>query len=77
MNIIKFPNKEDYAKICERPQMDVSQLNSIVEGVLRDVKENGDKAVIAYEEKMTRHSSPPSPSPQRRWLRQRRWLTRN
>ena len=51
MNIIKFPNKEDYAKICERPQMDVSQLNSIVEGVLRDVKENGDKAVIAYEEK--------------------------
>ena len=51
MNIIKFPNKEDYAKICERPQMDVSQLNSIVEGVLHDVKENGDKAVIAYEEK--------------------------
>ena len=51
MNIIKFPNKEDYAKICERPQMDVSQLNSIVEGVLRDVKEDGDKAVIAYEEK--------------------------
>lgn len=51
MNIIKFPNKEDYAKICKRPQMDVSQLNSIVEGVLRDVKENGDKAVIAYEEK--------------------------
>ena len=51
MNIIKDPNKEDYAKICERPHMDVSQLNSIVEGVLADIRENGDKAVIAYEEK--------------------------
>ena len=56
MNIIKFPNKEDYAKICERPHMDVSQLNSIVEGVLRDVKENGDKAVMAYEEKFDKVS---------------------
>ncbi|MBR4379029.1 MAG: histidinol dehydrogenase [Prevotella sp.] len=51
MNIIKFPNKEDYAKICERPHMDVSQLNNIVNGVLSDIRENGDKAVIAYEEK--------------------------
>ncbi len=51
MNIIKYPNKEDYTKICERPHMDVSQLNSIVEGVLADIRENGDKAVIAYEEK--------------------------
>ncbi|MBQ4041373.1 MAG: histidinol dehydrogenase [Prevotella sp.] len=51
MNIIRFPNKEDYATICERPHMDVSQLNSIVNGVLSDIRENGDKAVIAYEEK--------------------------
>ena len=51
MNIIRFPNKEDYAKICERPHMDVSQLNSIVNGVLSDIRANGDKAVIAYEEK--------------------------
>ena len=51
MNIIRFPNREDYAKICERPQMDTSQLNAIVESVLKDIKENGDKAVKAYEEK--------------------------
>ena len=31
--------------------MDVSQLNNIVNGVLSDIRENGDKAVIAYEEK--------------------------
>lgn len=50
MNIIRFPNREDYAKICERPQMDTSQLSAIVEGVLKDIRENGDKAVKAYEE---------------------------
>lgn len=51
MNIIKFPNKEQYAAICERPHLDVSQLNAVVAGVLADVKANGDKAVMAYEEK--------------------------
>lgn len=51
MNIIKYPTEEQYAQICERPHLDVSQLNAIVAGVLADVKENGDKAVIAYEEK--------------------------
>ena len=50
-SIVKYPSKAEYAKICERPQMDVSQLNSIVAGVLADIKANGDKAVKAYEEK--------------------------
>ena len=50
-SIIKYPTEAEYAKICERPQMDVSQLNSIVAGVLADIKANGDKAVKAYEEK--------------------------
>ena len=35
----------------ERPHLDVSQLNATVESVLKDVRQNGDKAVIAYEEK--------------------------
>lgn len=51
MNIIKYPSKEQYAKICERPHLDVSQLNATVSSVLADVRERGDKAVIAYEEK--------------------------
>ncbi len=33
----------------ERPHLDVSQLNAIVEGVLEDVKKNGDAAVKEYE----------------------------
>lgn len=51
MNIIRYPNIQDYATICERPHLDVSQLNAIVAGVLNDVKTQGDKAVMAYEEK--------------------------
>lgn len=51
MNIIKYPTTDQYAKIIERPHLDISQLNAIVADVLSDVKSNGDKAVIAYEEK--------------------------
>jgi histidinol dehydrogenase len=35
----------------ERPHLDVSQLNAIVKSVLDDIRANGDKAVMAYEEK--------------------------
>lgn len=51
MNKIKYPSVEDYAAICERPHLDVSQLNATVASVLADIKKDGDKAVIAYEEK--------------------------
>lgn len=51
MNIIKYPSQEQIKKIIERPHLDVSQLNATVASVLADVKENGDNAVIAYEEK--------------------------
>ena len=51
MNITKYPSQEQIKKIIERPHLDVSQLNATVASVLADVKENGDKAVLAYEEK--------------------------
>ena len=51
MRIIRYPDKKDWNTLVERPHLDVSQLNSIVEGVLCDVRENGDQAVKAYEEK--------------------------
>ena len=51
MNKIIYPSAEDYASICERPHLDVSQLNATVASVLADIKNEGDKAVIAYEEK--------------------------
>ena len=51
MNFIKYPSQEQIKQIIERPHLDVSQLNATVASVLADVKENGNKAVIAYEEK--------------------------
>lgn len=54
MNIIKYPTVEEYSAIIERPHLDVSQLNATVAGVLADVKENGDEAVMKYELKFDR-----------------------
>ena len=51
MKIIRYPERGDWAKIVERPHLDVSQLNAIVKSVLDDIRANGDKAVMAYEEK--------------------------
>ncbi len=51
MKIIKYPRKEEWNQLVERPHLDVSQLNATVENVLKDVRQNGDKAVMAYEEK--------------------------
>ncbi len=51
MNIIKYPAREEWASIIERPHLDVSQLNATVSGVLADIKAGGDAAVKKYEEK--------------------------
>ena len=51
MNIIKYPAKDSWKELVERPHLDVSQLNATVEAVLNDVKEGGDAAVKRYEEK--------------------------
>lgn len=51
MNIIKYPASSDYAAICQRPHLDVTQLNDIVSGVLADIRANGDDAVKRYEAK--------------------------
>ena len=49
MNIIRFPEKKDWAKIVERPHLDVSKLNKTVADVLADIKKRGDDAVKGYE----------------------------
>ena len=51
MKVIKYPAKEEWSEIVKRPHLDMSQLNATVEGVLNDVKNNGDEAVKRYEEK--------------------------
>ena len=51
MNIIKFPRQEEWKTIVERPHLDVSQLNAVVNGVLSDIRQHGDAAVKKYEAK--------------------------
>ena len=50
MNIYRYPKKEEWKEITERPHLDVSQLNKTVENVLADIKANGDAAVKHYEQ---------------------------
>ena len=49
MIIIRNPQRSEWAKIVERPHLDVSQLNDTVASVLADVKKRGDDAVKGYE----------------------------
>ena len=49
MNIIRYPKREDWSQIVERPHLDVSQLNDTVASVLADVRKRGDDAVKGYE----------------------------
>ncbi|MCR4583241.1 MAG: histidinol dehydrogenase [Prevotella sp.] len=49
MNIIRYPEREEWEKIVERPHLDTTQLNATVAAVLADVKQRGDEAVKGYE----------------------------
>jgi len=51
MKIYNYPSREEWKELTERPHLDVSQLNSTVADVLKNIRENGDKAVKEYEEK--------------------------
>ena len=49
MEVIKYPEREQWKEITERPQLDVSQLHQTVSAVLADVRQRGDEAVKGYE----------------------------
>lgn len=51
MKIYYYPQRNVWSEIIERPHLDVSQLNAVVESVLSDVKAHGDEAVKRYEAK--------------------------
>ncbi len=51
MRIIRYPARETWEELTRRPQMSMSDLTSVVCGVLEDVRKNGDEAVKRYEEK--------------------------
>ena len=49
MKIYRYPAKEQWAEIVERPRLDLTKLNETVSQVLADVKACGDEAVKEYE----------------------------
>ena len=49
MNIIRYPERSEWATLVKRPHLDVSQLNDTVSSVLADIKKRGDDAVKGYE----------------------------
>ena len=51
MRIEKYPPIDQWADLVKRPHMDTSSLNETVSQVLADVRQRGDAAVLAYEEK--------------------------
>ena len=50
MKKILYPHKSDWAEMLRRPTQDVSTLFENVSTILKNVKANGDKAVLGYEE---------------------------
>jgi histidinol dehydrogenase len=51
MQIIRFPEKKQWKEILARPVFDFESLTNAVGGILKDVKERGDKALIELTEK--------------------------
>ncbi|MBR0046971.1 MAG: histidinol dehydrogenase [Bacteroidaceae bacterium] len=51
MNIIKYPNPTEWTAMLERPHRDASELRETVKTVLDQVRQDGDAAVKAFEEK--------------------------
>ena len=51
MKIINYPKQEQWAEICQRPHLDITQLMNTVSSVLSDVKARGDEAVKEYEQR--------------------------
>lgn len=54
MKTIKYPDRSQWASLCERPTFDLSELESTVKGILSDVRERGDDALFEMGEKFDR-----------------------
>ena len=59
MNTIKYPSREQWASIVERPHIDAGELRPLVAAILSDIKANGDAAVRRYSERFD-HVAPQS-----------------
>lgn len=51
MKKIEYPSKETWPSLCERPGLDVSELEAVVLGVFDEVKTKGDQALLDFTKK--------------------------
>lgn len=51
MKTIKYPNTSQWPSLCQRPTFDFSELEGKVKGILNDVRDRGDAALIEMGEK--------------------------
>lgn len=58
MKRIEYPAREEWAPLLQRPVLEIEQLFDTVRGVIDDVRRDGDKAVIAMEEKFDKVQLP-------------------
>lgn len=58
MEIIKYPEREQWSQLVKRPNLDVTTLFDTVRTVMNEVREQGDAAVKAYEEKFDKVQFP-------------------
>ncbi|MEG1616860.1 MAG: histidinol dehydrogenase [Bacteroidales bacterium] len=49
MKIYRYPQKEEWARIMKRPQIDSGDLTELVIQLLNDIRNRGDEALFAYE----------------------------
>ncbi|MBN2520501.1 MAG: histidinol dehydrogenase [Bacteroidales bacterium] len=54
MEIIKFPEKNKWKEILQRPILKTEDIDRIVIDILNDIKRNGDKAIFKYTAKFDR-----------------------
>ncbi len=51
MKVIRYPKKEDWAEILQRPTIETKDLTTTVSAILSDVKTNGDRVLREYTQK--------------------------
>ena len=51
MKVFKYPEISQWESLCQRAQIEKNELEGIVNDILNNVKENGDKALLEYAEK--------------------------
>lgn len=56
MQVIKYPKKEEWASLLERPVFDSTSLMGTVEAILNNIRTRGDDAVKEYTEKFDKVS---------------------